>query len=211
MPKTPREYCYTMDYNFYHNNGKTFTPITRKEYKEKTGESDYIIDKLRNSIWPYQRIDYFFIKISNSKVYTPIDWKIYNLVRYFNYNGFETNTSDQTGWYDGVHHNFGKILVKDNRKVIPFFLEIFDEKNIILSPTGSIFVKWGKQKSSKKLLITVKDVTFENKKYYPTVLYFKESNLPWIHEKLNLEFPDHSKVHSGRRIIDQSFGKNLDL
>ena len=41
-----------MDYNFYHNTRKELIPITRKEYKEKTGESDFIINKLRNSTWP---------------------------------------------------------------------------------------------------------------------------------------------------------------
>ena len=216
--RTLKEYFYTMDYNFYyHNNGQTLTQITRKEYKEKTGESDYIINKLRNSIFPYQKNDYFFKRNPSFNKYAPIDWKIYNFDKYLNKNGFETGASDQSGWYDsGGNRNFGRILVQI--KVIPFLKQKFGEKNIILvesnwtfgdkEPLSEIFEHWAVKKSSKKLLIKANN---NKKNYYKSVLYFKESNLPWIHEKLNLEFPDHSKAHRGRRIIDQRDGENPDL
>lgn len=44
------EYFYDLDFNFYKRiNDKELKIITRKEYKLKTGETDYIINKLRYS------------------------------------------------------------------------------------------------------------------------------------------------------------------
>ena len=158
MSRWLKEYCYTKDYKFYHNDGKTFTPITRKEYKEKTGESDYIIDKLRNSIWPYQENDYFFKRNPSVNKYAPIDWKIYNFDKYLEKNGFETGASSQSGWYDwGENRNFGRILIRHNREIIlSFFKQKFGEKNIILvenswiwgeeEPLSEIFEQWAVKK-----------------------------------------------------------------
>ena len=98
LEKRFQEYCYDMDYNFYHNTGKELIPITRKEYREKTGESDYIINKLRNSTWPWQMKDYYFMRIEKKEVkYVPIDWALYNLIIYFNRKGFVTHSCKQIG------------------------------------------------------------------------------------------------------------------
>lgn len=39
--------------------------ITQKEYIKQTGESAYLIDKLKYSVWPFQMNDYVFLKIPN--------------------------------------------------------------------------------------------------------------------------------------------------
>ena len=124
-----KEYCYTMDYKFYSRSyskklnslekeewlietKKSFTQITREEYKEKTGESDYIIDKLRNSVFPPQRNDYFFLKVpipvKDKLIYAPIDWRIYNLVKYLNQNNIVTGFSNQDL---GPKRNIVKIII----------------------------------------------------------------------------------------------------
>ena len=77
--KIYREYCYDLDYNFYHNTGKELISITRKEYRKKTGESDYIIKKLHDSSYPYQLNNYFFIKREDG-VDVPVDYLLYDLV-----------------------------------------------------------------------------------------------------------------------------------
>ena len=51
-----RNYCYDQDYNFYHNTYKKLIVITRSEYKKKTGETDYIINKLLSTrVWSSQK------------------------------------------------------------------------------------------------------------------------------------------------------------
>jgi hypothetical protein len=53
--------------------------ITQQEYIKQTGESSYLIDKLKYSVWPFQINDYVFLKIPN---YT--DQYFYAKNEYFN-------------------------------------------------------------------------------------------------------------------------------
>ena len=201
MNKRLKEYCYTKDYNFYHYNGTTFTPITRKEYKEKTGESDYIIDKLKNSIWPWQFTNYFFKKIKNG--YATIDWKLYNLDKYLNNNSFETWISDQ-----GDRGPDAFINISNNWEKIEFFLkEKLDAINVVLLKNS-----YDEKKYKKKIIIFTKEWKKENGKKVKTIsIRFDKSMIPWLHKKLNINMPDYNMSHSGGRIINQRFGKNPDL
>ena len=214
MSKELREYCYTKDYNFYHNDGKTFTQITRKEYKEKTGESDYIIDKLRNSAYPEQRTDYFFLKVPGYNRFgckikdkfqsAPIDWKLINLIKYFMKTKFEITNSDQ-----GKIYTIGNIYFKPDPELIPFLVEIFGKENIIyVEKTFDFRVikfksrNWHKYPEWNNKIIIMKDTTISRKgeKSYNTVLQFHKKMVWFMYKKLNLIYPDHSKAHIGERI-----------
>lgn len=186
-----REYCYTRDYKFYHNDRKKLTLITRKLYKEKTGESDYIIDKLRNSEYPYQYSDYFFL--NTGKVYIPIDWKLFNLIKYFN-TIFVTTNCDQGDIQK--NSNLVYILFKYSKSLLPFLEENFGKNTIT---TKNIpFVE-----NHNKIQFEIREITNKNsgKLVKHAFIHFHKNMIPQIHEKLNLEIPDHSKAHKGRRII----------
>ena len=196
MSRWLKEYCYTKDYKFYHNNGKTFTPITRKEYKEKTGESDYIIEKLRNSIWPYQSNDYFFNKGTRSSLYKyiPTDWKLNNLYKYLNKNGFHAAGSDQGNGCKLVHFH-----IDNSKNLIPFLIDKLGENNIIEISTTVDFNKvefannnWYDPKihDKKIIVVTQKSIYKNNKKETTKSIRFSMFILRWLHNKLNLEYPD---------------------
>lgn len=214
-----KEYCYTMDYNFYHIKGQTVVPITRKEYKEKTGESDYIIDKLRNSIWPWQFTNYFFKKIwdrtrTRTYEYATIDWKLYNLDKYLNNNGFRTSFLDQ-----GDHNPDAFISINKNdfQKLKPFLVNKLGTNNVIevnfdkTSQQNSSSYDYDEKKYKKKIIMLTKNWERENRKFKATSIHFDKSMIPWLHKKLNINMPDYNMSRSGGRIINQRFGKNPDL
>ena len=214
MSRWLKEYCYTKDYKFYHNDGKTFTPITRKEYKEKTGESDYIIDKLRNSAFPHQINDYFFKKFEHlsKHYYAPVDWKLYNLDKYLTSKGFTIVQTDQ-----GNIMKFGIIMLLNNKKLKPFLIEKFGNIKLIFIERVVDYSKkyfnhqWYDEKLyGKKIVVSSETNIYENnRKNFATTIYFKEKMIPWMYEKLNIEMADHSKAHKGGRIVNQ--GQNPDL
>ena len=203
--KIYREYCYDMDYNFYHNTGKELIPITRKEYKDKTGESDYIIDKLRNSRYAFQLNDYFFLKIEDSK-YVPIDYLLFNLVKYFNNIGFKTNYVQQGRvFHIGFYYN----------DVVPFLIEKLGEENTIIlhlkhdfRTEGNFTISkyWNEARYSGKFVIEERENTFhDGSKRKATGLYFDNFLLNLIYAKFGVKREKNSelkeKAHKGRRII----------
>ena len=211
--KRLRKYCYTMDYKFYYNNGEKVTPITRKEYKEKTGESDYIIDKLRNSLGPYQWNDYFFLVppttwrgAENTKP-APIDWKLINLVKYFIKNNFFTSGIEQGPW--GEKEVGYIVFIKFYPEFLSFIEEKFGKENVIYlektwnwdNAKGMKNANWYDSKKYGKKIIVVKEKNIHKKNNsYSTWLFFSTNMIKFMHKKLNLEFPDHSKAHKGNRI-----------
>jgi len=206
-----REYCYDKDYNFYHFKNNHIRKITRKEYKLKTGESDFIIEKLRNCRWPHQVNDYFFLKFA--KNYWPIDWKLYNLIKFFKSNNISTSSSEQGG---DRTINKGLIIfnnIEDIEKIKLLFgqdnLKIFPKITITSDPNNiNIF---DKKKDDKELREANK---YHHKiRIYPEELIedakinkrfrasFNQVMIKWMHKKLKLDFPKHSKAHKGSRII----------
>ena len=103
-----KNYCYDQNYNFFHNTYEKLIPITRKEYKKKTGESDYIINKLVNGVWSSQNHNYFFYKIGEK--YVPIDWKLINILKFFHI--FHTNISH-------YHNHYTAHLSSGNQLSLP--------------------------------------------------------------------------------------------
>ena len=204
--KSYKDYIYDIDYNFYYNDGKNLYPITRKEYKEKTGESDYIVDKLRNSRYPYQKNDYFFLKLNND-FYTPIDWKIYNLVKFFWDNGFKGYSSEQGHKFTSSSITFN---LKYNKNLILYIESIFDKKNIEIYDynfTGLESTKIHQIRSElnlkilnekKKIIYISKEILKENTLIN---IQFRPEIIDWIYHFLNLKIPDHFKAHTGGRII----------
>ena len=169
-----REYCYDNDFNFYHYTNNKLTKITRKLYKEKTGESDYIINKLRNSRWKYQENDYFFLK--NGK--WPIDWKLYNLIKFFNENDISTSSCDQDDGYININ-SIDKILNLFGRENIQCIAEYdkFNFKNKIIISHGYFGGI----------------ISFQ--------LRFNDKILKFMYKKLNLKMAKQSEAHKGRRMI----------
>ena len=217
-----REYFYDKDYNFYHYLGKkddgefNIEKITRTEYKKQTGETDYIIEKLRNSAWPYQYNDYYFLKVdtpSGGTKYAPIDWKISNLVKYFNKNGIPTGNSTDQGT------EIASIFIQERDDFKDAMENLFGSQNII-SLEGSHDYANGtlgtRIKEIKEIILTHKvviqtwDTTdsrrFGRKRKVCQIL-FSHKNFEWIHNKLGIKMPNHENSHKGRRIVS---GKALD-
>ena len=102
------KYCFDFNNYYFYDSNYKLNIISQKEYIKKTGESRYLIDKLKNSIEPYQVNDYFFLKppfkldydprAKNIKTfkpnnYIPVDWKYKNIIEFFLGQGVKNN------WY----------------------------------------------------------------------------------------------------------------
>ena len=177
-----QEYCYDNDFNFYHYKNNKLTKITRKLYKEKTGESDYIINKLRNSRWKYQENDYFFLK--KRKYYWPIDWKLFNLIKYFSENGIQTSSLDQDSY----------ISIDKIDKII----ELFGRENIEFRKNDNFKVK-------DKIIILSRNFGFG----IVFQLLFNNKILKFMYKKLNLKIAKQSEAHKGRRMVHPGKLKEL--
>ena len=208
--KIYREYCYDMDYNFYHNTGKELIRITRKEYKEKTGESDFIIDKLRNSIHPSQDHDYFFMKIKSK--HAAIDWGLYNLVIYFNKNGFVTRSVSQTMPVSKTSTSISSIHFVYDDKLLPFLKEklcyddIVDEDHYHDFRTDgyNFHTKvWKKFPHEDPILYTREHITGHDGKEVPMTsrIIFENHYIYRMCDAFAIDYPDHTKAHTGGRII----------
>lgn len=232
LEKRFQEYCYDMDYNFYHNTGKELIPITRKEYREKTGESDYIINKLRNSTWPWQIQDYYFMrtggvslkagKIVHREVkYVPIDWALYNLIIYFNRKGFVTHSCKQIG-----------VISKKSRDVSTFgFWKCGDELLLFLKEKfGGLIVeidnyhdfrtdgfntsdKWWDETIYKDKIVFVRQHVTDRKgepfQEGSVSINFENKLIYKMSDILGVEYPNHSNAHIGKRIVGRGLLERL--
>jgi hypothetical protein len=218
LKKRFQEYCYDMDYNFYHNTRKELIPITRKEYKEKTGESDFIINKLRNSTCPLQITDYYFMRIEKKEVkYVPIDWALYNLIIYFNSEGFTTKGCNQIGEISKKSRKVSTIWFwKCGEGLLLFLKEKFGEIIVEIDNYHDFRTdgfntsdKWWDETIYKdKIVFARQHVT--DKKGEPfledsVTINFENKLIYKMSDVLGVEYPNHSNAHTGKRII----GKNL--
>ena len=204
-----REYCYDLNYNFYKYKNNKLSKITRKEYKEKTGESDFIIEKLRNSRWPVQQNDYFFLKYG--KHYWPIDWKLFGLIKFFKDNSINTSSS-QYGKYTSF-------ILFNNKKEIDTIKKLFGEENIKVFPNRKIIVDINDiniyDKKIEEKLLKEADKYRDKIRIYPQELVYTDGDKPdnrftinfnnsiieKMYKKLKLEIPKHSDAHKGSRIV----------
>jgi hypothetical protein len=184
-----KQYFYDSKYNFYRYKNKKITKITRKEYKEKTGESDFIIEKLNKSKWRWQYNDYFFLKSGQN--YAPIDWNIFKIVKIFNDNNIITSSSD----YGGI---FSIILGKD-QKDIETIVKLLGKENVKFCKKGEDDGKFEERmiKQNLKFPDKVRIYTYRNS----YTLLINHKMIKWIHNKLGAEMPKHSDAHTGRRIV----------
>jgi len=211
-----REYFYDKEYNFYHLLGKkddgefNIEKITREEYKRQTGETDHIIEKLRNSAWAYQFNDYYFLELETPKGETkdiPIDWKLINLVKYFNKNGI------LTGNYIDQGIEIASVFIKTRSDFKDVMENLFGSENLI-SLEGSHDYADGnlgtRIKEIKEFIFTHKVViqtwnTTDSRrlgsKRKVSQLLFSHKHSEWIHNKLGIEIPKHENSHKGRRIV----------
>lgn len=100
--------------NFKH---KTYIKITKNEYMKATGDTPYIINRLKNSKYPYQKNDYFLVEN------IPIDWRLKPLIKFFWKNDLTILSSHDGGKYI-------QILFKNYKKTLIFLKKFFGEENI---------------------------------------------------------------------------------
>ena len=196
-----RNYCYDQDYNFYHNTYKKLIVITRSEYKKKTGETDYIINKLLSTrVWSSQNHNYFFYKIDGKDV--PIDWKLINILKYFHKNKFETSQLDQ-----GVKDSQpASIRFKNNENLENFLKNKLGEENIIIIDFDyeieyKEFKEYIKKESAKKFILVNQTFNFSRGKIKYPVLYWNDTLYTKINKLLKIKIPDIKKSHDGCRVI----------
>ena len=206
-----RKYFYDMDYNFYNILGKKdgeykIERITRAEYKRQTGESDYIIEKLRNSLFPQQHTDYYFHRIINDfgkEKYIPIDWKLINLIKYFDKTKHKPTNSDQGDFYP-----YGNIYFNYSEDTLTFLKDNFGSNADITEHDHDYsngILKFNKKEiellSRYKILIRVINFTRDSKYVAKKIaINFKKETIPWIHGIFGVEMSNHEKSHKGRRI-----------
>lgn len=213
--KIYREYCYDLDYNFYHNTGKELISITRKEYRKKTGESDYIIKKLHDSRYPYQLNDYFFVK-SEDGIDVPVDYLLYDLVSHFNKIGFTTNYVHQGKVYhigfnysEDIMYFFEKNLGPESITVI------YIEHDFRKDGTFNISKYWDEARYSGKFIIVKRiNINFDGSKERTMDLYFDNFLLNLAYKKFGVKKIPNSelkeKAHKGGRIIRPIHVKDME-
>ena len=120
------EYKYDFQ-NYYHipKNG-TIKIITQKEYIEKTGESAYLINKLKNSDYPAQINDYFFLKppFDIGTPYMVSRVELLNITKYFKNLGYRYVMPNKN-----FKRNIFELQFRDN-KVNNFFIKEFGKEMI---------------------------------------------------------------------------------
>ena len=131
-----REYFYDKEYNFYHLLGKkddgefNIEKITREEYKRQTGETDHIIEKLRNSAWAYQFND----RCSNDFWLVPFWWE-----RLLEDPDFVNQLKER--WNDLRGSSFSEVLIVDK---IDAYISTLNNAGAIISnfTEWSILSEW---------------------------------------------------------------------
>lgn len=104
-----------------------YKELLKKCYKKKKINLNYV-DKLIESIFPWQGRDYLISKIPNTNDYVPIDYNLYAIVKKLWKEGFIT-----LGWDEGSEIQMGFITVKKNSKTtINKLIKLFGNDNIIL-------------------------------------------------------------------------------
>jgi len=217
--KGRNDYVYDSELNFYRNTGKKLIPISKKMYQKKTGESDYLIAKLRNSAWSIQGRDYFFMKIKSKKYdYAPIDWALYNLVVYFNKNNFFTSNTFLTGLVTKRSKDVSRIFFSESRieyaKLLQFLKEKINSIEIVefkrshdFRTDGLNMIEkwWCKEKHSNKLVVSQEDITKRNGLKTVYILISFENRLLYkIYDCLNLKMPERKNAYRGGRYISKS-------
>lgn len=104
-----------------------YKEFLKKCYKKVKINLNYV-DKLIESVYPWQGRNYLLSKIPNTNDYVPIDYNLYAIVKKLWKEGFVT-----LGWDEGSDMQMGFITVKKNNKTtISKLIKLFGNDNIIL-------------------------------------------------------------------------------
>lgn len=210
-------YASDLQNHYYIVNKRILTEITEKEYYKKSGDKKADISKLKKSVYPGQASNYILLKFTKifpkslQGKYVPVDYKLYNLIRFLWRKKIIT-----MGWDQGIIFEYNKsdcagfITMKhktaDKKNVIPILEKMFGEKKIIIFDTvkhPKLYVQPGKNtrenhmKKSKKYPKLIRITIYSGM----IAIDFNHALLPWIHRKLNLDIPKKKNSLKGMRII----------
>tara|TARA_Y100000389_G_scaffold149349_1_gene148636 strand:- start:735 stop:1436 length:702 start_codon:yes stop_codon:yes gene_type:complete len=209
------DYFYDMNDNYYKSIGRLkLKKITKQEYINATGESSFIIQKLKDSLYPYQHKDYKFLKYPDNYSndiagkYVPVDWKLTNIIKFLWEHEIITCLWDQ-GFIrkDKIDIN-GYITIKyttnDDINVIPLLIKLFTQNNIVLleNPnikSGTQFHEW-----CNKLVLQYPNKIRIIKLSTVIRITFNPKMIPQIYKFLQLEPVNKNNIHKGNRIISPS-------
>lgn len=166
-------------YHYYSYENNTLKIITQKEYIEKTGESLYLINKLKNSYYPHQINDYFFLK-------PPFELKKHflyyrlNETKYTNIKNFFRETLNIKVYYEKDNITIMMSINKENFKnIIKFFKDNF-EKLVKVIESNNIISKEYEKYNDKILIIKTKT------KFDRINILFNNKIKKLIYEKFNI-------------------------
>lgn len=103
-----------------------YKELLKKCYKKVNINLNYV-DKLIESVYPWQGRDYLISKIPNTNDYVPIDYNIYAIVKKLWKEGFVT-----LGWDEGSEIQMGFITLKKTKTTLNKLIKLFGNDNIIL-------------------------------------------------------------------------------
>ena len=207
-----------MDDNYYKSIGRLkLTKITKQEYINATGDSSFIIQKLKDSLYPHQFRNYKFLKypynytndISGKKdvagKYVPVDWKLTNLIKFLWDHKIIT-----FGWDQGIitKQNIDKPgFISINYKtingidVIPLLIKLFTQNNIILLENPNVKSAKQMHEWNSKLSLQYPNKLRITKFEKFIGITFNHKIIPWIYKFLKLEPVNKDNIHKGSRII----------
>jgi hypothetical protein len=216
--------CFDTYGNYYINiGGLKLKKITKKEYMDITGESSFLIDKLKNSIYPEQYRDYVFLKIPDNfpkdegeniaGKYITCDWMLSNLITFLWNRNIIT-----LGWDQGVFNKKTNIdypgfismdhSTIDRKEVLPLLKQIFGEKNIIIFD----FIKKPEEKpksgkeirefKQNKALKFPKKIRIKINQGFISI-NFNHKMIPTIYKNLKLKPVNPNHVHKGGRFLSK--------
>ena len=207
-----KRYYADLNKNYYVVKNDKLEKITSKEFYEKTKYDKTILNKLKKSVYPWQRNDYIILKFpswfpnyENNK-YIPADYKIANIIKYLWSKKIVTLGWNQPNNKKNIE---GFITLNPKKDTIEELIKIFGEDNIeiidyiknpSLEPLSGLK---GREERSKR----TKEWLKLNKKIYLTIstgflsIDFFEKNLRWIHKKLGIKMPQKKDASKGGIIL----------
>ena len=216
------DYCYDKNGNYYICvDEMKLKKITKQEYMDATGESSFIIKKLKDSIYPAQGRNYVFLKFPDNfpkddgndiaGKYITADWMLANLITFLWKQDIITLGWDQGGYIEKKKIDHSGFISMNHKTmggedVVPLLVKLFGEDNVVIidfikNPKHK--PKPGKEKRKWNMEISLK----YPKKIRILVMHgyiaigFNHLMIPWMYEHLKLKMVNKDKVHQGNRLV----------